>query len=158
MRNKSAALAEHAPKHQQKHVGISIPPGAHWQHLAILPALALAAVQTWRSPTSACWSPPQQASSLRAPHTGSRGSSSVLLTKICPRTVITCFRGSPKKLLDLSIALFSKHSERREHQHRHEPPPAFALLRHGSPSFKSRHSLSYSNHFQDQGIYTYSCT
>ena len=36
------------------------------------------------------------------PHTGSRGSSSVLLTKICPRTVITCFRGSPKKLLDLS--------------------------------------------------------
>ena len=36
------------------------------------------------------------------PHTGSRGSSSVLLSKICPRTVITCFRGSPKKLLDLS--------------------------------------------------------
>ena len=35
-------------------------------------------------------------------HGGSRGSSSVLLTKICPRTVITCFRGSPKKLLDLS--------------------------------------------------------
>ena len=36
------------------------------------------------------------------PHTGGRGSSSVLLTKICPRPVITCFRGSPKKLLDLS--------------------------------------------------------
>ena len=36
------------------------------------------------------------------PHTGGRGSSSVLLTKICPRTVITCIRGSPKKLLDLS--------------------------------------------------------
>ena len=35
-------------------------------------------------------------------HTGRRGSSSVPLTKICPRTVITCFRGSPKKLLDLS--------------------------------------------------------
>ena len=35
-------------------------------------------------------------------HTASRGSSSVLLTKICPRMVITCFRGSPKKLLDLS--------------------------------------------------------
>ena len=28
-------------------------------------------------------------------------SSSVLLTKICPRWVITCFRGSPKKPLDL---------------------------------------------------------
>ena len=36
------------------------------------------------------------------PHTGSRGSSSVLLTKICSRTVITCFRSSPKKLLNLS--------------------------------------------------------
>ena len=36
------------------------------------------------------------------PHTWCRGSSSVLLTKICQRTVITCFRGSPKKLLDLS--------------------------------------------------------
>ena len=35
-------------------------------------------------------------------HTGSRVSSSVLLTKICLRKVITCFRGSPKKLLDLS--------------------------------------------------------
>ena len=28
----------------------------------------------------------------------------------------------------------------------------------GSPSFKSRHSLSYSNHFQDHGKYTYTCT
>ena len=36
-------------------------------------------------------------------HTGEKGRvSSVLLTKICPRTVITCFRGSPKKLLDHS--------------------------------------------------------
>ena len=35
-------------------------------------------------------------------HTGGRGSSSVLLTKICPRMVITCFRSSPKKLLDPS--------------------------------------------------------
>ena len=31
------------------------------------------------------------------PHTGVRGSSSVLLTKICPRTVITCFRGPPQE-------------------------------------------------------------
>ena len=36
------------------------------------------------------------------PHTGARGSSSVLPTKNCPRKVITCFRGSPKKILDLS--------------------------------------------------------
>ena len=34
----------------------------------------------------------------------------------------------------------------------------FALLRQGSPSFKSRHSLYYSNHFQDHGIKTYFCT
>ena len=115
--------------------------------------------------------------------------------------VITCFRGSPKKLLDLSyfqfdnrlsttchrfhqsfalpdkavqfqlswgkqaarlfgwsIALLSKHNERCKRQYRHEPPPAFALLRQGSPSFKSRHSLSYTNHFQDHGIYTFTCT
>ena len=31
-------------------------------------------------------------------HTGRRGSSPVLLTRICPRMVITGFRGSPKKL------------------------------------------------------------
>ena len=35
-------------------------------------------------------------------HTGDKGSSPVLLTRICLRMVITCFRGSPKKLLDLS--------------------------------------------------------
>ena len=35
-------------------------------------------------------------------HTGGRKLSSVLLTKICPRMVITCCRGSPKNLLDLS--------------------------------------------------------
>ena len=34
--------------------------------------------------------------------TDTRVSSSVLLTKICPRRVITCFRGSPKKPLVLS--------------------------------------------------------
>ena len=65
------------------------------------------------------------------------------------------------KLLDCSVGLspFSpKHNERCERQYRHEPPPAFALLRQGSQSFKSRHSLSYSNHFQDHGIYTYTCT
>ena len=57
-----------------------------------------------------------------------------------------------------SIALFSKHNERCERQYRHEPPPAFAVLRQGSPSFKSWHSLSYSNHFQDHGIFSYTCT
>ena len=35
-------------------------------------------------------------------HTGTGGSSLVLLTKICPRMVITCFRGSPKNPLDLT--------------------------------------------------------
>ena len=35
-------------------------------------------------------------------HTWCQGSSPVLLTRICPRMVLTCFRGSPKKLLDLS--------------------------------------------------------
>ena len=44
------------------------------------------------------------------PHTGSRGSSPVLPTKICPRTVITCFRGSPKKLFDLSHFQFESRS------------------------------------------------
>ena len=33
---------------------------------------------------------------------GVQGSSPVLLTRICPRMVTTSFRGSPKKLLDLS--------------------------------------------------------
>ena len=52
------------------------------------------------------------------------------------------------KLLDCSvgsIVLFSKQNERCERQYCFEPPPAFALLRQGSPSFKSRHSSSYSN-------------
>ena len=35
-------------------------------------------------------------------HTGGKRSSPVLHTRICPRMIITCFRGSPKKLLDLS--------------------------------------------------------
>ena len=82
------------------------------------------------------------------PHTGSRGSWSVLLTKICPRTETSGW----------SIALFSKHNLRCESQYRHKPPPAFALLRQGSPSFKSRHSFSYSNHFQHNGIHTFSRT
>ena len=62
------------------------------------------------------------------------------------------------RLSGWSIALFSQHNERCERQYRNEPPPAFSLLRQGSPSFKSRHSLSYSNHFQDHGRYTYTCT
>ena len=32
---------------------------------------------------------------------------------------------------------FSRHNERSERQYRHEPPPAFALLKPRSPSFKS---------------------
>ena len=44
------------------------------------------------------------------PHTEGRGSSPVLPTKICPRTVITCFRGSPKKLFDLSHFQFESRS------------------------------------------------
>ena len=35
-------------------------------------------------------------------HTGGRGSSPVLLTRICPHRVITCLRGPPWKPLDLS--------------------------------------------------------
>ena len=38
------------------------------------------------------------------------GSSSVLLTNICPRRVITCFRGSPKKPLDLFHFKFENRS------------------------------------------------
>ena len=57
-----------------------------------------------------------------------------------------------------SRPFFSKHNERCERQYRHKPQLAFVLLRQGSPSFKSRHSLSYSNHFQHHGIYTYTCT
>ena len=41
------------------------------------------------------------------------------------------------RLFGWSIALFSKHNERCDRQYLHEPPPAFALLRQGSPSFKS---------------------
>ena len=41
---------------------------------------------------------------------GRRGSSSVLLTKICPHMVITCFRSSPKKLLDLTYFKFENRS------------------------------------------------
>ena len=44
-------------------------------------------------------------------HTGSRGSSSVLLTKICPRMVITCFRGSTDKPLDATYFQSLWHSE-----------------------------------------------
>ena len=40
------------------------------------------------------------------------------------------------RLFGWSISLFSKHNERCERQYRHEPPPAFALHRQGSPSFQ----------------------
>ena len=59
------------------------------------------------------------------------------------------------KLLDCSVGL--SHHERCERQYRHEPPPTCAL-RQGSPSFKSTHSLSYSKHFPDHGIFTCTCT
>ena len=44
-------------------------------------------------------------------HTEGRAvSSSVLLTKICPRRVITCFRGPPKKPVDLTQFQFENRS------------------------------------------------
>ena len=52
------------------------------------------------------------------------GSSSVLLTKNCPRLVITSFRGSPKKLLDLSHFKFKDRSRTT----RHRFLQSFALL------------------------------
>ena len=41
---------------------------------------------------------------------GGQGSSSVLLTKICPRRVTTCPRGSPKKPLNLTRFQFENRS------------------------------------------------
>ena len=51
--------------------------------------------------------------------------------------VFSCPEGN--KLPDCSIRFrpFSKHTERFERQYRHEPPPEFALLKFGSPSYKS---------------------
>ena len=51
--------------------------------------------------------------------------------------VFSCPEGN--KLRDCSIRLrpFSKHNERSDGQYRHELPPAFALLKPRSPSFKS---------------------
>ena len=43
-------------------------------------------------------------------HTRGGGSSPVLLTRICPRMVITCFRGSPKKPVDLHHFQFENRS------------------------------------------------
>ena len=48
----------------------------------------------------------------------------------------------------------TKDYERFERQYRHEPPPAFALLKLRSPSSKSL----LKPHFRDQGIYTYTWT
>ena len=44
------------------------------------------------------------------PHTEGRGSSSVLLTKICPHMVITWPRGPPKKPVDLTHFQFENRS------------------------------------------------
>ena len=51
------------------------------------------------------------------------GSSSVLLANSCPRGVITCFRGSPKKLLDLTHFQFENRSRTTCSQFHH----SFAL-------------------------------
>ena len=54
------------------------------------------------------------------------------LTEICPHGVITCSRVSPQA----TTGSYKSH-ERSDCQYRHEPPPAFALLKPRSPSFKS---------------------
>ena len=62
--------------------------------------------------------------------------------------------------LGLSFAPKPKHHERFAREYRHEPsefPLTFALLRLRSQSVKSQH-LSYSNNFQDHGMYTLTST
>ena len=53
----------------------------------------------------------------------------------------------PDKALQLTQK--PEHNERFARQYRHEPPP----LKLRSPSFKSQHFFSYSNHFHDDGIH-----
>ena len=67
------------------------------------------------------------------------GSSPVLLTKICPRRILTCSRGSPKKGNNLNHCKFDNRARTRrsrflcirvtwgKRQCRYEPPPEFLL-------------------------------
>ena len=52
--------------------------------------------------------------------------------------VFSCPEGKQAaRLFDSFSPPFSRHNERSERQYRHEPPPAFALLKPRSPSFNS---------------------
>ena len=59
----------------------------------------------------------------------------------------------------LSIAPLSKHNERFARQYRSTRfSPDFALSQAAFTAIQVLTLLSYSNHFQDHGMYTYACT